>query len=212
MPYPFEIVLIAQRIAKATSANGPSVLPDWDFGQALDAPLSLLMVPGGAGTRPLLDEKGDPVGVASLFEWLSATDTKVRIMASVCTVLARAGARRVSCCHQPRSLGRGRPAGSESLVGQGGTWVDAEKYVTSAGTELGFYLVSRLAGRGVAEIAVAAAEYNWPRDPLAPIFIRKRPSRRCETDMIRVCGSTTNPMTRRKAGAICGLQGPYKGP
>ena len=40
----------------------------------------------------------------------------------------------------------------------------------SAGTDLGFYLVSRLAGRGVAENAVADAEYDWHRDPQAPIF------------------------------------------
>ena len=52
-------------------------------------------------------------------------------------------------------------------------WVDAGKYVTSAGvsagTDLGFYLVSRMAGRAVAEIAASAAEYDWHRDPLQPI-------------------------------------------
>jgi transcriptional regulator GlxA family with amidase domain len=51
-------------------------------------------------------------------------------------------------------------------------WVDAGRYVTSAGvsagTDLGFYLVSRLAGRTVAENAAAAAEYDWHRDPQAP--------------------------------------------
>jgi transcriptional regulator GlxA family with amidase domain len=53
-------------------------------------------------------------------------------------------------------------------------WVDAGKYVTSAGvsagTDMGFYLVLRLAGRAVAENAVSAAEYDWHRDPLSPIF------------------------------------------
>jgi transcriptional regulator GlxA family with amidase domain len=39
----------------------------------------------------------------------------------------------------------------------------------SAGTDLGFYLVSRLAGRAVAENAAAAAEYDWRRDPQIPI-------------------------------------------
>ena len=52
-------------------------------------------------------------------------------------------------------------------------WVDADKYVTSAGvsagTDLGFYLVSRLAGRAVAEIAAISAEYDWHRDPYQPI-------------------------------------------
>jgi transcriptional regulator GlxA family with amidase domain len=48
------------------------------------------------------------------------------------------------------------------------------KYCTSAGvsagTDLGFYLVSRLAGRAVAEAAAIAAEYDWHRDPLQPIY------------------------------------------
>ena len=52
-------------------------------------------------------------------------------------------------------------------------WVDAGKYVTSAGvsagTDMGFYLVSRMASRKVAEIAVRAAEYDWHRDPKVPI-------------------------------------------
>src|ERR1700733_4767491 len=32
-PYPFEIFLIASKIAPVKSANGPSVAPDWDFQQ-----------------------------------------------------------------------------------------------------------------------------------------------------------------------------------
>jgi transcriptional regulator GlxA family with amidase domain len=105
-------------------------------------------------------------------------DGRVEIMASVCTgaaVLARAG------------LLDGRPAatnhgvfgwvaghGPEVLWDSVSRWVDAGKYVTSAGvsagTDMGFYLVSRLAGRAVAENAVTSAEYDWHRDPQAPIF------------------------------------------
>lgn len=40
--------------------NGPAVLPDWDMVQALAEPLDVLMIPGGGGTWPLLDEKSDP--------------------------------------------------------------------------------------------------------------------------------------------------------
>ncbi len=35
---------------------------------------------------------------------------------------------------------------------------------------MAFYLVSRLAGRAVAEAAVEAAEYDWHRDPEQPIY------------------------------------------
>ena len=93
-PYPFETVLIARQVAKVKSINGPSVIPDWDFAQALKEPLDVLMVPGGGGTWPLLDDQADPKGVAALLDWMHAMDKKVRLMASVCTgaaVLAQCG-------------------------------------------------------------------------------------------------------------------------
>ena len=140
------------------------------------------MIPGGGGTWPLLDEKADPEGVAALLDWVRGMDDKVKLITSVCTgaaVLARAG------------LLDGRPAatnhGAFAWVAQQGPevlwdsvsrWVDARRYVTSAGvsagTDLGFYLVSKLAGRAVAENAVAAAEYDWHRDPQTPIFYPQR--------------------------------------
>src|SRR5271166_4402231 len=96
-PYPFETVLIARQVATVKSMNGPWVMPDWDFAQALKEPLDVLMVPGGGGIWPLLGEKlvngrfeplpdGQPVPneVAALLEWMRAMDKKVRIMASVC--------------------------------------------------------------------------------------------------------------------------------
>lgn len=175
-PYPFETALIAPQGGKARSINGPTVLADLDFAQALESPPDVLMFPGGLGTGVLLD-KANPESVARLLDWVRAMDRKVPLMVSVCTgaaVLARAG------------LLDGRPAATNHTafdwVAQQGPkvrwdrvsrWVDAGKYVTSAGTsagtDLGFYLVSRLAGRAVAENAARAAEYDWQRDPLATI-------------------------------------------
>jgi transcriptional regulator GlxA family with amidase domain len=173
--YPFEIILISQDGNKVKGING---LTDWDFEQARRERLDLLMIPGGGGTWPLLDEDNHPKKVEALLEWVHAMDGRVKIMASVCTgaaVLAHAG------------LLDGLPAATNhsafSWVASHGPnvlwdsvsrWVDAGKYVTSAGvsagTDMGFYLVSRLAGRAVAENAVTAAEYDWHRDPNAPIF------------------------------------------
>jgi transcriptional regulator GlxA family with amidase domain len=176
--YPFEVILISRDGNKVKSSNGPSAAPDWDFERARREPLDLLMIPGGEGTRPLLDEVNHPKEVEALLEWVHVMDGKVKIMASVCTggaVLARAG------------LLDGLPAatnhsafswvasfGPKVLWDSVSRWVDAGKYVTSAGvsagTDMGFYLVSRLAGRAVAENAVTAAEYDWHRDPQTPIF------------------------------------------
>jgi putative intracellular protease/amidase len=88
-PYPFEIKLIGRTKANVKSINGPFVAPDWDFAQALQEPLDMLMVPGGGGTWPLLDETKDPNAVAALFEWMRAMNGRVSIMASVCTGAAR---------------------------------------------------------------------------------------------------------------------------
>jgi transcriptional regulator GlxA family with amidase domain len=170
-PYPFEIVLIGKTAANVKSYNGPSVAPDWDFARALKEPLDLLMVPGGQGTGAVLKDAAVP-------KWMRAMDGRVKIMASVCTgaaVLAECG------------FLDGRPAatnhgvfgwvagfGPKVLWDNVSRWVDAGKYVTSAGvsagTDLGFYLVSRMAGRAVAEIAASSAEYDWHRDPQTPIF------------------------------------------
>ena len=177
-PYPFETILISRNGNNVKSINGPSVAPDWDFQRALREPLDLLMIPGGGGTWPLLDEKEHAKEVEALLEWVHAMDGRVKIMAAVCTgaaVLARAG------------LLDGLPAATNHgvfgwVAGHGpkvlwhsvSRWVDSGKYVTSAGvsagTDMGFYLVSRLAGRAVAENAVTSAEYDWHRDPQAPIF------------------------------------------
>jgi transcriptional regulator GlxA family with amidase domain len=148
------------------------------FQEGAAEPLDLLMIPGGEGTRPLLDDKKHPKEVKALLAWVHGMDARVPTMTSVCTgaaVLARAG------------LLDGRPAATNhaafSWVAQFGPlvlwdsvsrWVDAGKYVTSAGvsagTDMGFYLVSRLVGRAVAENAAMAAEYDWHRDPQTPIF------------------------------------------
>lgn len=176
-PYPFEIVLIGRTMANVKSINGPSVAPDWDFDRARREPLDLLMVPGGGGTFPLLDEKSNPAGVAALIEWMRVMNAKVRIMASVCTgaaVLARCGfLDGLPAATNHAAFDPVARYGPRVLWDSVSRWVDAGKYVSSAGvsagTDLGFHLVSRLAGRAVAENAVIAAEYDWHRDPQAPI-------------------------------------------
>ena len=183
-PYPFETALIARQVAKVKSINGPSAMPDWDFAQALKEPLDVLMVPGGGGIWPLLDDEADPKGVAALLDWMRAMDKKVRIMASVCTgaaVLAKCGfLDGLPAATNHGVFARMAQQGPRVLWDNVARWVDAGKYVSpagvSAGTDLGFYLVSRLAGRAVAEIAAMAAEYDWHRDPNQPIFYPQQAS------------------------------------
>lgn len=176
-PHPFEVVLIGKTLANVKSINGPSVVPDWDFVRARQEPLDLLMVPGGGGTFPLLDEGADPDGVAALLEWMRFMDGRVSIMASVCTgaaVLARCGfLDGLPAATNHNSLQSVAHFGPNVRWDAVSRWVDAGKYVTSAGvsagTDLAFHLVSRMAGRAIAEKAVREAEYDWHRDPQTPI-------------------------------------------
>ena len=185
-PYPFEVVLISNQSKPegggatpepVKSMNGPRVAPDFFRDEALEQKIDLLMIPGGDGTRLLL--AGDrPEERSALLEWVRSMDERVAIMASVCTgaaVLAAAG------------LLDGKPAATNHaafgwVTGFGprvqwdnvSRWVDAGRYVTSAGvsagTDMGFYLVKRLAGRAIAEVAAQSAEYDWHRDPEEPIY------------------------------------------
>jgi len=182
-PYPFEVQLISVAESaepnlasppRVKSYNGPYVAPDLYRDQALRHPPDLLMIPGGQGVRDLLDSPGTP----ALIGWVRAMDTQVGLMTSVCTgaaILAHSGlldGKPAATNHAAFSWVSG--FGPRVLWDNVSRWVDAGRYVTSAGvsagTDMGFYLVSRLAGRAVAEIAVSASEYDWHRNPEQPIF------------------------------------------
>lgn len=185
-PYPFEVLLISNELrpsgqkdavpAPVKSMNGPRVAPDMFRNEALRKSIDILMIPGG-NTEPLLDNK-EPEKVKALINWVRAMDERVQLMTSVCTgaaVLAHSG------------LLDGKPAttnhsafawvstlGPRVLWDNVSRWVDAGRYVTSAGvsagTDMAFHLVDRLMGRAVAETAAMTAEYDWHRDPQQPIL------------------------------------------
>jgi putative intracellular protease/amidase len=185
-PHPFEVLLISNDVRPSgkadavpnpiKSTNGPRVAPDIFRDDALKASIDILMIPGG-NTAPLLD-KDQPKKVKALMDWVKAMDKQVKLMTSVCTgaaVLAYSG------------VLDGKPAttnheafmwvttfGPRVLWNNVSRWVDAGRYVTSAGvsagTDMAFHLVDRLMGRAVAETAVRQSEYDWHRDPEKPIF------------------------------------------
>ena len=184
--YPFEVLLISNDNrpngepsavpAPVKSENGPRVAPDMFRNDALEQSLDVLMIPGG-NTGPLLD-KNKPQQVNALIAWVKVMDQRVKLMTSVCTgsaVLAYAGVldgKPAATNHQ--AFGWVAQFGPRVLWDNVSRWVDAGHYVTaagvSAGTDMAFYLVQRLAGRAVAEAAALAAEYDWHRDPQQPIF------------------------------------------
>ena len=184
-PRPFEVLLVSNERrpgegavpAPVKSSNGPRVAPDLFRDEALSAGLHLLMIPGGGGTRVLLDRKNHPAEVRALLDWVRAADAQLPLMASVCTgaaILAAAGVldgKPAATNHQAFAWVTSQ--GPLVLWDNVSRWVDAGRHLTSAGvsagTDLGFYIVQRLQGRAVAEQAVLGAEYDWHRDPEEPI-------------------------------------------
>jgi putative intracellular protease/amidase len=180
----FETVLISNETragssglapAPVKSKNGPRVAPDIFRDDALEQTFDVLMIPGGWGTRLLLNTsspEGDSAKVA-LLDWVRSMDSRVRIMSSVCTgaaILAAAGVldgQPAATNHQ--AFDWVATFGPRVLWDNVTRWVDAGHHVTSAGvsagTDMGFYLVQRLAGRTVAERAAVTAEYDWKKTP-----------------------------------------------
>jgi len=190
-PYPFEVLLISNEVkpsengdaapAPVKSANGPRVAPDMFRDEALTQPFDVLMIPGGhtenvVGGDPEAVKTSD--AVKALVAWVKAMDQRVKLMTSVCTgaaVLALAGVldgRHATTNHQ--AFAWVTSFGPRVLWDNVSRWVDDGHYVTSAGvssgTDMGFHLVDRLAGRAVAETAAKEAEYDWHRDPQTPIY------------------------------------------
>lgn len=190
-PYPFSIELISNEVkakdsgkkpSPVKSCNGPSVAPDVFRNHAHKHDFDLIMIPGGRGIDLLMDvdPEKDPKkrkqkikAREELTHWLCEMDKLVPMITSVCTgaaLLAHSGlldGKPATTNHQ--AFAQVTRYGPKVLWNNVSRWVDAGKYITSAGvsagTDMAFYLVERLAGRAVAETAAIAAEYDWHRDP-----------------------------------------------
>jgi transcriptional regulator GlxA family with amidase domain len=192
-PRPFAISLISNETRRrggsdvplpVRSFNGPRVAPDMFREDALSREFDVLMVPGGQGVDTLLTATTDAQHEQrdELYAWIRAMDERAGILASVCTgaaILAGAGVldgQAATTNH--RAFAWVTSFGPRVLWDNVSRWVDAGHHVTSAGvsagTDMAFYLVARLAGRAVAEAAARSAEYDWQRDPEQPIAYPQR--------------------------------------
>lgn len=143
--------------------NGPKVVADFGFD---DAPqLDILLLPGGFGTLPELENE-------QMLTFLAERSKQAQITASVCTgsaLLARAGVldgRRATSNKQLFALS---VAQSDQVE-----WVEQARWVedgdvftasgVSAGTDMGLAIIQRLFGKETAETVMTAAEYSWHRD------------------------------------------------
>ncbi len=155
---PFEVFTVARTGAPVTAVGDLQVVPRYGF---TDAPrIDLLVVPGGWGTRPLLDDH-------ETLDWIRRTAAGARKVTSVCT-----GA----LLYAKLGLLEGKRATThwgalDLLASMGaGVQVDRERRVvddgiiTSAGVasgiDMAFYVVESLFGRAVADETAHYIEYR----------------------------------------------------
>jgi transcriptional regulator GlxA family with amidase domain len=156
---PFRVVTVAARAGLTRATGGLGVQPDHTFA---DAPaIDLLIVPGGFGTRALLDD-------APTLDWIRDRARSARQVASVCTgslLLARAGllAGKRATTHW-NALDLLASLDPTVRVERGVRFVE-DGIVTSAGVAAGldmsFQLVARSCGVAVAEETARYIDYPW---------------------------------------------------
>lgn len=154
---PFRVFTVARSDRPIAAVGGLKVIPDYSFEDAPD--IDILLVPGGAGTRPQLDD-------TDVLDWIRRIAAGARQTTSVCTgalLLANAGlldGRRATthwASHDRlESLDRGITVDRESRFVDDGIVTSAG---VAAGIDMAFYLVERHCGRDVADETAHYIDY-----------------------------------------------------
>lgn len=159
----FKQITLGHSASAFKSSEGPTTTADYSFD---DAPaFDILLIPGGFGTRTVVEDSG-------LLDRITALSERATITTTVCTgsaVLARTG------------LLDGRPATTNKVAWDWATaqgpnvawqrkarWVDDGDVVTSsgvsAGIDMALSLIARLRGEETAVNSAKFMEYIWNRD------------------------------------------------
>ncbi len=160
---PFELIVVAETIEPVIATGGLRVLPDHDLESC--PPLDLLVVPGGWGTRELV-QNDKVVG------WIRDQAKHVELMTSVCTgsfLLGQAGVLdgRRATTHW-FSLDRMEQTFPAVHVVRDRHVVEDGSIATSAGIaagiDLALMVVARLHGESVARATARYMEYPYPEN------------------------------------------------
>lgn len=164
---PFRVFTVAKSAAPVTAVGGLVVQPHFSFAEA--PPIDLLLVPGGFGTRPLLEDR-------ETLDWIVRVSDSARLTTSVCTgalLLAKSGrlaGRRatthwgaldlLATLHDPALVVRDARVVEDGVITSAGV---------AAGMDLAFRVVERHCGRAVAEETAHYIEY-----PIGPAVTAAR--------------------------------------
>lgn len=165
------IVTVAETAGAVRSAQGPATVAE--HGYDGHPPLDLVLVPGGLGTFPQLENP-------ATLDFIRKVAASAEVLMSVCSgsaLLARAGVldgRRATSNKLFFSLA----AGQSDQV----NWVEEARWVedgsvftasgVSAGTDMALGVIARLYGRERADTIARMTEYEWQPDPSRDPFAR----------------------------------------
>lgn len=158
---PFSVFSVGLSSAPAVGRGGFTVQPSYSLDDA--PPPDLLVVPGGAGTRPLLGDE-------RLLTWVRERAAEVEMLMSVCTgalVLGAAGllAHRPATTHHSAYDELARISPTTKVV-RGQRFVRSGPSIltsagVSAGVDLALHVVQLLAGQETRDRTEAEMEWMW---------------------------------------------------
>lgn len=157
---PFTVFTVSEKGSETPiSATGNlKVTADYGFS---DAPkIDILVVPGGFGTRPLLDDE-------KTISWIQSVASTTKLVTSVCTgalLLAQAGLLKgKKATTHWAGLDTLATIGDDIQVERKLRWVEDGDVISSAGVAAGidmaFHVVERLCGKAVADETAHYIEY-----------------------------------------------------
>lgn len=160
-PPAFRVFLVAETLDVILARNGFKVVPDYTLETC--PPAELLVVPGGRGTRPLLERP-------AIVEWIRSRAAKAEVVMSVCSgalLLGKAGlldGLAVTTHHG--ALGELAAIAPKARIDASVRYHDHGRIAVSAGISAGIdcalHLVARLCGPEVAADTAHHMEYRLP--------------------------------------------------
>jgi transcriptional regulator GlxA family with amidase domain len=161
-------LLIGPDLEPLASAQGPRVVADFTFDQA--PRLELLLIPGG-NVRGLTENPKN-------LDWIRTRAEDAELVMSVCNgadILAHAGVLTGRKATTNKALFRSISASHPDVTWiPQARWVEDGKYVTSsgvsAGIDMAFAVIARVAGQKVADAIAAYIEYERHQDPTSDPF------------------------------------------
>ena len=163
---PFNVFTVAKYHDEVVATGGLRVMPEYSFS---DAPaIDLLLVPGGFGTRPLLED-------AETLEWIRDTASRASRITSVCTgalLLAKIGLleKRRATTHWSaldllKSIEPTATIESEPRFVDDGVVSSAG---VSAGIDMALHVVAQMHGEAVAKDTARYMDYRAAVGPAVP--------------------------------------------